>query len=121
MIISEMFPSKYLKAGDLPEDGDLVVTIVKCEMETVGNDAPEAKAVVYFRELPNKGLVLNKTNAVTIQNIYGPDTDLWIGKKIAVYVTEVQYAGKTMLGVRVRLKAPVKKAVVLPVAPEEAY
>ena len=105
MKISESFPSKYMKSTEIGDE-DLVVTIKDIEIKNVGNaDDPDEKPVIYF-EGHEKGVVLNKTNANTISSLYGDDTDGWIGKKIALFTTEVEYQGKMTLGIRVRLKAP---------------
>lgn len=103
--VDQMFPSKYLKAGDC-EEADLILTIAHVDMEDVGQgEQAESKPVVYFSEV-EKGLVLNKTNATTIAELHGRTTEQWTGKRIALYATEVEYAGKVSMGIRVRLKAP---------------
>lgn len=106
MNINNAFPSKYLKSGDIPEDADLILTIKEVVQETVGQgEEAESKPIVYFQE-QEKGLVLNKTNATAIAGIYGPETNGWTGKRIALFATEVDFAGKQTLALRVRLKAP---------------
>ena len=104
--ITEMFPSKYLKAEDFGDE-DMVLTIKTLEMEEVGKDK-EDKWILYFEEF-EKGLVLNKTNTKVIAGIYGDDTDEWEGKLVTSYTTEVEYQGETVLGVRFRKKAPKPK------------
>lgn len=105
MNINNAFPSKYLKSGDV-ENGDLVLTIARVTTETVGQGADaEQKPIVYFSET-EKGLVLNKVNANSISNLYGPETDAWTGRRIALFSTEVDFAGRPTLALRVRLKAP---------------
>jgi hypothetical protein len=107
--LNDMYPSKWLKAEEIDGD-DLVVTISDIRTESVGQgrDAGD-KWVLYFNET-DKGLVLNKTNAKAIAKLHGDDTDDWEGKRIALYATEVEYQGETMLGIRVRLKAPKARA-----------
>lgn len=106
MNINNAFPSKYLKSGDIPDDADLILTIKEVVQENVGQgEEAENKPIVYFQE-QEKGLVLNKTNATAISNLYGPETDGWTGKRIALFATEVDFAGKQTLALRVRLKAP---------------
>ena len=62
--IHNVFPSKYLKAGDL--DGHAVaVTISHIAMEEVGQG--DVKPVLFFAG-KEKGLVLNKTNGGVIAN-----------------------------------------------------
>lgn len=108
MNINQSFPSKYLRAdGDIPDDEDLIVTIENCQMEEIGQGSDtDHKPVLYFREV-DKGLVLNRTNANTISGVLGtPDTDEWVGKNIALFSTEVDFAGKQTLAIRVRMKRP---------------
>ena len=110
--LKEMFPSKYLRAADF-EDGDAVVTIERLEEDNVGmgKDAKDVW-VLFFDEL-DKGLILNKTNTNTIAKLYGDDTDDWIGKKVTLFATEVQFQSEMVEAIRVRSKAPkaaVKKA-----------
>jgi hypothetical protein len=102
----QLFGGKYIKAADLPDDEDMVVTIKGYSFEPVGQDK-EMKAVLTFRE-NEKQLVLNKTNAGTIANLYGKDFEDWVGRKIALFATEVDFAGKSTLAVRVRMRAPKK-------------
>lgn len=107
MNINQSFPSKYLKAdGDLPDEGNLVLTMDRVDLEDVGSAGDtEMKPVLYFRET-DKGLVLNKTNASTISSLYSPETDEWRGKKIALFSQEVDFQGRQVLAIRVRMKKP---------------
>ena len=107
MNFNEAFPSKYIKSdSDVPEDGDLVVTISRVEMEEVGRGKDmQSKPVLYFRET-DKGFVCNVTNGKTISKLYGNDTDDWIGKRIALYSADVEFAGEMKRGIRVKTRAP---------------
>lgn len=108
MKISEAFPTKYLSAeADIPEDGDLIVTIDDCRMEELGQgDSKDVKPVLYFSD-HDKGLALNKTNANTIAGVLGSqDTDDWIGKRIALFAQEVDFQGRQVLAIRVRMRKP---------------
>ena len=103
MRISDQFPSDYLRAVDL--DGrEITVTMAKVEMETIGEDT---KPVLYF-EGKEKGMVLNKTNAGSIVNLYGDDTDEWKGEDITLFSAMVSFQGKTVPAIRV--KPPSRKA-----------
>jgi hypothetical protein len=103
--ISEMQPSKYLKATDA-EDGDLILTMSEVKEETLGMGSnAEKKWVLYFEEQP-KGLVLNKTNMNTIAKLYGDDTDDWEGKKVTLFATEVQFQSEMVEALRIRSKPP---------------
>lgn len=107
MKMSQMFPSKYLKADELG-DSDHTFTISRIAIESLGQGAEkDEKPVVYFSEI-EKGLVVNKTNATTITKIAGSDdTEDWIGKKVTLFATEVQFGADMVLSIRVRLpRAP---------------
>jgi len=104
--IDELFPSPYLKHDDIG-DQDMALTISNYDFEAIGVDQPEMKGVLYFEETDKK-LVLNKTNAGTISEIYGKEITQWVGKPIALYKTEVSFAGRTVWGVRVRKNPPTK-------------
>jgi hypothetical protein len=103
--ISDAFPSKYLKGADL--EADTVFTIDRVEMENVAQQGKpeELKPIVYFQE-DERGVVLNRTNSETISSIHGGDTDDWIGKQITLFATEVDFQGKQVLAIRVRMKRP---------------
>ena len=107
MTLSSLYPAKFLKTSDIPDDGDLVLTISRLEIEEIGIEKEE-KPVVYFAET-DKGLVLNKTNAMTIGDIFGQQITDWIDKRIALFTTEVTYNGKTQLGIRIRVRPPQAK------------
>ena len=105
MNIDSAFPSKYIKASDLPEDGVAVpVTIKEVVTEEIGRDK-QVKPVIYFKG-QDKGFVANKTNCNTIAKALGSrDTDDWEGKTILLYSTEVQFGDEMVESIRVKLKA----------------
>ncbi len=105
--LSEIFPSKYLSAADLNEQ-DLIVTIQGVEpVRLKGRDGgpDETKLVAHFHG-QEKGLLLNKTNAQTIANLYGDETDDWIGERITLFPTTVQFQGQMTEAIRVRPRRP---------------
>ena len=97
-LISEAFPSTYVKAVDL-KDRTVRVTMDRVVMEDVGGDH---KPVLYFQG-KERGLVLNKTNANNISQAYGDDTDGWQGGEIELFPTMVDFQGRTVAAVRVRV------------------
>lgn len=102
--MNAMFPSKFLAAADL-EEQERTYTVSGIDTEIVGQgDESESKWVLYFTEA-DKGLVLNKTNASSISNALGDDTDYWIGRQIVLYPTEVAFSGKMVACIRVKEKA----------------
>ena len=51
------------------------------------------------------GLPLNKTNAQTLAQAFGGETDAWQGKTIELYPTKVDFQGKQVDAIRVRIPA----------------
>ena len=108
MNINDAFPSKYLKASDLPESGSQSFVIEKVTIEEIGKEK-EQKPVLHFED-ENKGMVCNKTNARTIAKVTGSDEfEDWPGKTISLYRAEVEFGGEMVESIRVKLKS-VKKA-----------
>lgn len=98
MKISEEFPSQYLKATDLG-GREIRVTMGHVDREKIGTDN---KLVLYFKG-KEKGLVLNKTNAGTIGDGYGDDTDEWLDQPIILFSVKTDYQGKVVDAIRCRV------------------
>jgi arabinogalactan endo-1,4-beta-galactosidase len=98
MNINDSFPSKYLKASDIPEEGQTVV-IVRVDQEEVGKDK-EVRPVLYF-EGEEKGIILNKTNATNISKLYGYETEDWAGKKVVLGTAWVDFQGQSVEAIRI--------------------
>lgn len=98
--INEAFPSKFLKASDL-KGSEPIVTVDRVEYEEVGKDK-DRKAVLYFVG-KDKGLVLNKTNANKITQLFqSPVTEEWHGRKIRLYATETNFGSELVDCIRVK-------------------
>lgn len=105
MKISDLFPSKFVKAADL-NNKPVTLTITKLVVEKMGHGAEEErKPVLYFRKA-TKGLVLNRTNAMIIAALYGNESDEWEGKRITIYPTKVRAFGSIQDCIRVREEIP---------------
>jgi arabinogalactan endo-1,4-beta-galactosidase len=104
--ISEAFPSNYLRATDL-QGRNIKVTIDRIEMEEIGDDR---KPILYFVG-KEKGVVLNKTNANNIAAAYGDNTDDWQGAEVVLYEAMVDFQGKTVAAIRIRIppRTPVRQ------------
>ena len=102
-----LFPSKYLKAADL-RGGDLTVIIRSIEPRgelQMRQGRKEYKPIATL-DGTDKLWVMNKTNAVTISKLYGPEVLSWIGKRVTLYPTLVACGGAQVEAVRVREKVP---------------
>ena len=95
---NDIFPSRFLKAADL--GGKVVVVTVERVVQEELDE--QLKAVVYFHG-STKPLVLNATNYDSIAEHYGEDTDGWPDAEIEVYPTKVQFKGKLVPCIRVRM------------------
>lgn len=102
-----MFNSDYIGAWDLPKDRDVTVTIAQVNAANItGAGGKQDPKPVLFFEGKKKGLVCNKTICKVIAELYGPDTDDWVGKRIALYPTTTQFGRETVECIRVRERTP---------------
>jgi hypothetical protein len=98
MKVSEEFPSQYLKAADL-QGREVRVVMQNVEREKIGTDN---KLVLYFKG-KQKGVVLNKTNAGTISDGYGDDTDDWYDNPLILFSVKTDFQGKVVDAIRCRV------------------
>lgn len=105
--INNLFPSPFLKAADLA-DGPLTLTIrgVDPRHEIKQPDGSVARRpLVRFQET-EQSLILNKTNALSIANLYGPEVSRWIGRSITLYSTMVSSFGAMVPAIRIKEVMP---------------
>ena len=98
----------YLGHWDVPENGDLVLTIDKIYEEEIRNQhGTEIKPVMYFQEPNTKPMIVNKVNNDAITKVHGKRTksNNWSGKKIALYEAREPKSADG-LALRVRDYAP---------------
>ena len=97
--LSEVYGGNYLKAEDI-KDRDVTVLIDRVTIAEL--DEGKKKAVLHFKG-KDKTLALNVTNANMLQEILGSDdTDDWIGNKITLFTTKVDFQGKRVLAIRIK-------------------
>lgn len=100
MNINDAFPGQYLKAADL-KGRNVRLIMREVVVEDLGSgEQRERKPVLYF-EKTDRGFVLNKTNAMYIADMYGPETTAWAGKTIVLYPTKVEFSGRLVDTIRV--------------------
>ena len=97
MDIKQVFPSKWIKAEDLG-GREHIVTISTVALEDVESGKPQLP-VVYFQG-GAKGLVLNKTNANNISDLYGSETGAWINQQIILFPATTDFNGRTVPCIR---------------------
>jgi hypothetical protein len=103
MTVDQLFPSRWLKSSDIGSN-PRTATITKIDFEEVGQDR-DRKAILSFQNT-KKRMILNRTNAQILANLYGKEVQNWIGKRITLYCAEVQFRGTPCLAVRIREQVP---------------
>lgn len=102
MNINQVYPRKYAIGQDI--DGKQpTLAIRSVTLEQMG-EAHDRKPVIWFTGA-KKGVVLNKTMARAIADMYGPETDDWTGKYVTLYTEAVRAFGEDHLAIRVRKPA----------------
>ena len=103
----------FLGSWDVPDGGDLILTIDHAERNEVQNQkGKDVKLTIHFVE-DFKPMILNKTNSDRISKAVGSKkVEDWKGKAISIYVETVSAFGGTTDALRIRDYAPkVEKAV----------
>lgn len=93
--------SDYLKAEDLEPGKKYPLTIKSVEAVEFEQDGKKSVKLALTFTNAEKKLTLNKTNAMVISSVHGPESDTWTGQKIYVYRTKVQFGDKMVDAVRV--------------------
>ena len=113
MNINQLYPSKYISAPDITSP--VRVTIRSLAIEDLGDG--QHKPALYFVN-KEKGLILNKTNALIMAVSLGDESDQWIGKQIELFTEMKQFQGKLVQGISVRVpQQPAQAAPAAPLAP----
>lgn len=110
-----LFPSKYLKAGDLRgKEVTVVIDSIDPRHELVGSGGKKDKKPVFFLKTPSgreieKSMICNKTNGGRIAALYGPEVSRWVGKAITL-VAEREPKSDSGWAIRVKQEEPKLKA-----------
>lgn len=107
MNVNDLFPSKYLKAHDLGGKS-FTLTIRAATLEDVGHGAEKERKLAIAFEKATKMMLLNRTNAMIIASIYGPETDGWMGKAVTVYSARVKAFGAWHDALRIKEQIPAR-------------
>jgi hypothetical protein len=96
--VSDVFASQdTIRAADL---GNSEYTVVIASVEQKAFDDGN-KLVISF-ENARKKLIANKTNSARIAQLYGDETDHWVGREINLRAEMVDFKGKPTMAVRVQ-------------------
>lgn len=101
---------EFLYAFDL--DGrDCTVQIEKVQAgEVQGEQGRKSKKPIIKFVGKDKKLAINRTNGKTIAQLYGTDTESWVGQAITIYPTTTNFGGETVECIRIRPQRPERKA-----------
>jgi hypothetical protein len=102
---SKYMSNGWLKGEDL-EEGERTVVTIKAAYEHTFEQSGETRPVLEFMEMEER-LTLNKTRVKKLVELFGTDSETWIGQKISLYAIDVNFNGKTMPSVAIA-RAPVK-------------
>lgn len=94
----------FLGSWDVPDTGDLVLTIDYVSKDDVQNDkGREKKMALHFKENGYKPMICNATNAKAISAAYkSTKVEDWEGKKIGIYKATISAFGTVTECLRVR-------------------
>jgi hypothetical protein len=103
----KVFGSKvYVSAADLA-GREVPVRIARIDLDEVPDDTgnKQSRLIATFHDKPKK-LILNKTNAETLEKLAASDdTEQWVGLSIVLYTARVQWKGKETDGIRIKAPA----------------
>jgi len=95
----DLYGGKYLAASELK--APITGTIEKIDEETFAKQGERSrnKKVLFVRG-GKKGVVVNKTNAITLAGAFGKDFSTWVGQRIVIKAEPTMFAGKPVTGLR---------------------
>lgn len=98
----------FLGSWDVPDGGDLILTIDHVARDDVQNEkGREKKMTLHFKEREFKPMICNTTNAKAISKAYNSTkVEDWENKKIAIYKATISAFGQTQECLRVREYPP---------------
>lgn len=107
MNVNDLFPSKYLKAHDLGGKA-FTLTIRAATLEELGYGAEKERKLALAFDGATKLMLLNRTNAMIIASMYGPETNGWIGKAITAYSARIKAFGQWHDALRIKEQVPAR-------------
>lgn len=114
-----LHPSRFLKSAEFKgEDVTLTIADVVLEELEREDNSKEMKGIVSFKESP-KLLVLNRTNSDCLKAMFGPETEIWKGKRVTFFPSPMvnPFTKENISAIRLRgspdLSAPVSVSIKL--------
>lgn len=111
----KMFDERFIGSWDLEGRDEAIVVIRDIKIEELKTtDGTVANKPVLLFTKGKKGMVLNKTNAKQIAELYGSNTEKWKGKAISLFATTCDAFGKKVECVRVNNRKPAVPSTPVP-------
>lgn len=101
MRVDQIYPNTYLSASDI---GNHKLQAVICEVGLVVLDGEQKLALSF--EGKQKLMVLNRSNASAMAEVFGQETDGWLGKSVELYTIRTEFKGRPVDGLRLRPLPP---------------
>lgn len=98
--IKMMYPGEYLEAEDL-KGQTVIVTIVDIQGKELEFEKGKKRAFLLTFAGKKKALLLNKTNAWLIAEMFGENPNEWRGKRISIWPTTTRFGPDTVDCIRV--------------------
>ena len=95
----DLYGSRFLAAADLKAPVTAVIDRIEQETFTRDNGPSKRKAVIFVRG-GTKGIVCNKTNAITLGDAFGKDFSAWVGKTVTITPENTTFGGKLVKALR---------------------
>jgi len=96
--VNDIYGGNFLTAKDI--EGSETVKIKTATVEEVGE---KRKIVLTFEDTIDKKFPLNSTNAKRCVKLLGDDYTKWVGQSITIIKTMVEFSGKDVDALRIKL------------------
>lgn len=104
--------TRFIGAHTLPDGQDMTVTITSVARETHTMDDGKEDHYLVAQLAGHLPMILNTTNAKTIQRLYGSYIEDWVGKPITLYASTTMLNNDQVECLRIRPTPPrVKEAI----------
>jgi hypothetical protein len=87
MNVHEFYPDRFLKPGHL---GGHTVTAIVENVETEELGFPKRRCLVMGFKGKSRRMVLTRKKALTVSQVFGPETTLWIGRRVELAAVQVK-------------------------------
>lgn len=119
MNANTMMPKEYLSGKDVHDVKGKALsfnaTIADIKAVTIGDD--DAWALLFAGT--ERKLKLNKTNLSTLIEMFGPETDDWLGKQVGLVGAMTEFQGKRVQAIRINVPEDNAKPLATKFDPEE--